>query len=49
MFCNVSNNVPYVLLKKKDAHALPYFAIRTELTPARLATLKKKTPLCETE
>ncbi len=39
----------WLLMKKKDAHALPYFAIKTELTPARLAKLKEKTPPCETE
>lgn len=39
----------WLIIKKKDAHALPYFAIRTELTPARYAKLKVKVPPCETE
>jgi bifunctional non-homologous end joining protein LigD len=39
----------WLLIKKKDSHALPYFAIKTELTPARLAKLKEKVPPCETE
>ena len=39
----------WLLMKKKDDYALPYFAIKTELTPARLAKLKEKTPPCETE
>jgi bifunctional non-homologous end joining protein LigD len=39
----------WLLMKKKDAYALPYYAIKTELTPARLAKLKEKTPPCETE
>ena len=39
----------WLLMKKKDAYALPYFAIKTELTPARLAKLKEKAPPCETE
>jgi bifunctional non-homologous end joining protein LigD len=39
----------WLLIKKKDSYSLPYFAIKTELTPARLATLKEKVPPCETE
>jgi bifunctional non-homologous end joining protein LigD len=39
----------WLLMKKKDDHALPYFAIRTELTPARLAKLEERVPPCETE
>jgi hypothetical protein len=31
------------------SYALPYYAIRTELTPARLAKLEEKVPPCETE
>ncbi len=35
----------WLLMKKKDAYALPYYAIKTELTPARLTKLKgKKSP-----
>ncbi len=34
----------WLLIKKKDSHALPYYAIRTELTPARLAKLREKAP-----
>lgn len=39
----------WLLMKKKDDYALPYFAIKTELTPARLAKLKERVPPCETE
>jgi bifunctional non-homologous end joining protein LigD len=39
----------WLLIKKKDAHALPFFAIRTELTPTRIGTLLVKAPPCETE
>ena len=39
----------WLLMKKKDAHALPVYAIKTELTPARLAKLSVKAPPCETE
>ncbi len=39
----------WLLMKKKDDRALPYFAIRTELTPARLAKLEERVPPCETE
>lgn len=39
----------WLLMKKKDAYALPYYAIKTSLTPAKLATLKERIPPCETE
>jgi bifunctional non-homologous end joining protein LigD len=39
----------WLLMKKKDDFALPYFAIRTELTPARIATLKERIPPCESQ
>jgi bifunctional non-homologous end joining protein LigD len=39
----------WLLMKKKDAYAVPYFAIKTELTQARLAKLKVKAPPCETD
>jgi bifunctional non-homologous end joining protein LigD len=39
----------WLLMKKNDTFALPYYAIRTELTPARLAKLEEKAPPCETE
>jgi bifunctional non-homologous end joining protein LigD len=39
----------WLLMKKRDAYALPYFAIKTELTPVRLAKLKEKVPPCETD
>jgi bifunctional non-homologous end joining protein LigD len=39
----------WLLIKKKDAYALPYYAIKTALTPAKLAKLEVKTPPCETE
>jgi len=41
-----STGKEWLLMKKTDSHALPYFAIRSELTPARLATLKEKEPPC---
>jgi bifunctional non-homologous end joining protein LigD len=44
-----STGKEWLLMKKKDAYALPYFAIKTGLTPARLAKLKEKEPPCETE
>jgi bifunctional non-homologous end joining protein LigD len=44
-----STGKEWLLMKKKDAHALPYFAIKTGLTPARLAKLKEKVPPCETD
>jgi len=39
----------WLLMKKKDAYALPYYAIKTELTPAKLAKLIERIPPCETE
>jgi bifunctional non-homologous end joining protein LigD len=39
----------WLLMKKKDDYALPFFAIRTELTPERIAKLKERVPPCETE
>ena len=39
----------WLLMKKKDAYALPYYVIKTELTPAKLATLRERIPPCETE
>jgi len=39
----------WLIMKKKDAHALSYFALKTELTPARLNALKVRIPPCETE
>jgi bifunctional non-homologous end joining protein LigD len=39
----------WLLMKKKDSHALPYYAIKTGLTPAKLAKLKERMPPCETE
>jgi bifunctional non-homologous end joining protein LigD len=39
----------WLLMKKKDSYALPYYAIKTELTPAKLAKLKERIPPCETE
>jgi bifunctional non-homologous end joining protein LigD len=37
----------WLLMKKKDAFALPYYAIKSELTPARLAKLIKRVPPCK--
>jgi bifunctional non-homologous end joining protein LigD len=39
----------WLLMKKKDAFAQQAYTITTELTTARLAKLKEKTPPCETE
>lgn len=39
----------WLLMKKKDGYALPAYAIKTELTPARLAKMKEKIPPCDTE
>ena len=39
----------WLLMKKKDAAAKPDYTIKTELTPAKLKTLKEKVPPCETE
>lgn len=44
-----STGKEWLLMKKKDDYALPYYAIRTELTPARLKTLNLRIPPCETE
>jgi DNA ligase D-like protein (predicted 3'-phosphoesterase) len=33
-----STGKEWLLMKKKDAYALPFFAIKTELTPTRLAS-----------
>jgi len=44
-----STGKEWLLMKKKDTYALPYFAIKTELTPVRLANLKEKVPPCETD
>jgi DNA ligase D-like protein (predicted 3'-phosphoesterase) len=44
-----STGKEWLLMKKKDAYALPYFAIKTELTPKRLAKLKEKIPPSETD
>lgn len=42
-----STGKEWLLMKKKDDYALPYFSIKTELTPARLAKLNEKVPPCE--
>jgi len=39
----------WLLMKKKDSHAKADYAIKTELTPAKLAKLEEKVPPCETE
>lgn len=44
-----STGKEWLLMKKKDAQAKSGYTIKTELTPARLAKLKKKAPPCETE
>jgi bifunctional non-homologous end joining protein LigD len=44
-----STGKEWLLIKTKDTHSLPYFAIKTELSPVRIAKLKEKIPPCETE
>lgn len=44
-----STGKEWLLMKKKDAHAKESYEVKTELTPARLKTLKEKVPPCETE
>jgi bifunctional non-homologous end joining protein LigD len=39
----------WLLMKKKDAAAKDDFVLQTELTPAKLKTLKERIPPCETE
>jgi len=39
----------WLLIKKKDTYALPYFAIKTELTPIKISKLKERKPPCDTE
>ncbi len=44
-----STGKEWLLMKKKDAFAKDGYEITTALTPAKLKTLKIKTPPCETE
>jgi bifunctional non-homologous end joining protein LigD len=44
-----STGKEWLLMKKKDAYAKESYEVKTELTPARLKTLKEKVPPCETE
>ncbi len=44
-----STGKEWLLMKKKDGHATEGYAIRTELTPARLKQLEERVPPCETE
>ena len=44
-----STGKEWLLMKKKDSHAEAGYAIKTELTPARLKKLKERVPPCETE
>ncbi|HUL00289.1 MAG TPA: hypothetical protein VLX29_05465, partial [Nitrospirota bacterium] len=39
----------WLFMKKKDIHAQTQFALKTELTPIRLAQLKVKVPPCAAE
>ncbi len=39
----------WLLMKKKDAHAVNSYALKSMLTPAKLKSLKEKVPPCETE
>jgi bifunctional non-homologous end joining protein LigD len=38
----------WLLIKRADEHADPSWRLRTELTPARLRALRRRTPPCET-
>lgn len=44
-----STGKEWLLMKQKDAHAEEGYLIPTALTPAKLKTLKEKTPPCETD
>jgi bifunctional non-homologous end joining protein LigD len=44
-----STGKEWLLMKKKDSHAMPAYKIKTELTPARLAKLRERVPPCETD
>jgi bifunctional non-homologous end joining protein LigD len=44
-----STGKEWLLIKHQDSYALPYYAIKTELTSAKLANLKERTPPCSTE
>lgn len=44
-----STGKEWLLMKKKDAHAVKGYAVKTELTPARLKKLKEQAPPCEIE
>lgn len=44
-----STGKEWLLMKKKDEHAKSGYEIRSALTPAKLKTLKVKTPPCETD
>ena len=39
----------WLLIKKKDEHAKDGYAVKSELTPARLKRLREQVPPCETE
>jgi len=39
----------WLLMKRKDAHALPYFSIKSALTPTRLGKLTVRIPSCQTD
>jgi bifunctional non-homologous end joining protein LigD len=44
-----STGKEWLLIKKKDVHALDGYEVKTELTPTRLKKLKEQVPPCETE
>ena len=44
-----STGKEWLLMKKKDAYAKDGYTLATELTPARLKSLKVRRPPCETE
>lgn len=44
-----STGKEWLLMKKKDEHAVPDYKLKTELTPERLKKLKERVPPCETE
>jgi bifunctional non-homologous end joining protein LigD len=44
-----STGKEWLLMKRKDAYAMPGFTLKTALTPSRLKKLKERVPPCETE
>ena len=47
-FARGKSGKEWLLMKKKDTHADPSWALESDLTPARLKALPVRTPPCET-